>query len=130
MFTVADPRAQVFVAAGVANLLGDMFLILQLRMGIGGAAIATTAAQWAGALFFLGYMRRQARRGASVQSIGKRSSACLTQYTGSSTNLKCVMLLVPTVSETCFCHATIPGLSGYHVESTPYLHPIPPEYAI
>ncbi len=59
----ADPHAQVFVAAGVANLLGDMFLILQLRMGIGGAAIATTAAQWAGALFFLGYMRRQARWG-------------------------------------------------------------------
>ena len=52
---------QVFVAAGLANLVGDMVLILQLRMGIGGAAIATTAAQWAGALFFLGYMRRQAR---------------------------------------------------------------------
>ena len=55
-------RAQVFVAAGVANLVGDMVLILQLRMGISGAALATTAAQWAGALFFLGYLRRQARR--------------------------------------------------------------------
>lgn len=51
--------AQVFVAAGVANLVGDMVLILQLRMGISGAALATTAAQWAGAVFFLGYMRRQ-----------------------------------------------------------------------
>ena len=54
------------MAAGVANLVGDMVLILQLRMGIGGAAIATTAAQWAGALFFLGYLRRQARRSASM----------------------------------------------------------------
>ncbi len=51
--------AQVSVAAGIANLAADMALILQLRMGISGAALGTTAAQWAGALFFLWYLRRQ-----------------------------------------------------------------------
>ena len=62
MWLSSHVRLQVSVAAGVANLVADLALILQLRMGISGAALGTTAAQWAGALFFLGYLRRQVLR--------------------------------------------------------------------
>eukprot|EP00239_Pterosperma_sp_CCMP1384_P012660 CAMPEP_0197865472 /NCGR_PEP_ID=MMETSP1438-20131217/43676_1 /TAXON_ID=1461541 /ORGANISM="Pterosperma sp., Strain CCMP1384" /LENGTH=190 /DNA_ID=CAMNT_0043483949 /DNA_START=497 /DNA_END=1072 /DNA_ORIENTATION=- len=44
---------KVFVAAGLINLVGDWYLILQAGTGVAGAAWATLFAQYAGALMFL-----------------------------------------------------------------------------
>lgn len=39
--------------AGMFNLVSDVCLILHMGMGIAGAAVATVAAQYLGALIFL-----------------------------------------------------------------------------
>jgi len=43
----------------VVNTLGDYLLVVKMKQGIVGAAIATTAAQWAGTAAMIGPMRRK-----------------------------------------------------------------------
>lgn len=78
MFTIAAQGAclgqedmwtplKVILVSGLINLVGDMHLILNLKMGTVGAALATTAAQYAGAAFFLWYLIKGGSKGAGLK---------------------------------------------------------------
>jgi Na+-driven multidrug efflux pump len=51
----------VFACVGLANVVLDWWLIMGRGMGCTGAAIATAAAQWAGALYFFQHLRKKVR---------------------------------------------------------------------
>ena len=54
---------KIFACAGLLNLVGDVFLTLQLGWGVSGAAIATTASQAAAALYYVFISTRVGSRG-------------------------------------------------------------------
>lgn len=58
--------AGVLAAAGLLNAAGDMYLIANRGLGVAGAAAATTAAQIAGAVYFLWHLWRKGRQEGSV----------------------------------------------------------------
>lgn len=58
---------KVVLVSGLINLFGDMHLILNMKMGTVGAAMATTAAQYAGAIFFLWYLRKGGNKGKGLK---------------------------------------------------------------
>lgn len=68
-----DTRTPLVVAAGVngLNLVLDPLLIFGFDMGLAGAAIATVIAQYAGAIWFLGLIRR---RGMAARPAGLREA--------------------------------------------------------
>eukprot|EP01025_Chloroclados_australasicus_P036544 TRINITY_DN3726_c0_g2_i12.p2 TRINITY_DN3726_c0_g2~~TRINITY_DN3726_c0_g2_i12.p2 ORF type:complete len:570 (-),score=58.92 TRINITY_DN3726_c0_g2_i12:1201-2910(-) len=56
----------VYATAGVINLVVDLYLVLYINMGIRGAAIATTSAQYISTVLLIVYISRQARKGKGV----------------------------------------------------------------
>lgn len=64
-----DTRTPLVVTLGlnVVNLILDPLLIFGFGMGITGAAIATTIAQWTGALWFLDLLLRRRRAALGIQ---------------------------------------------------------------
>ncbi|GMH35693.1 hypothetical protein BSKO_03561 [Bryopsis sp. KO-2023] len=58
---------KVVLIGGLVNLVGDMYLILNLKMGTVGAALATTGAQYAGALFFIWYLVKGGNKGKGLK---------------------------------------------------------------
>lgn len=52
---------KVFASVAMLNLVGDVYLILGRGLGVFGAAAATTAAQYVGALYFFNYLRNKVR---------------------------------------------------------------------
>lgn len=68
-----DTRAPLFVALGTAlfNLVLELVLIYGFDQGIGASALATVLAQWIGALAYVRWVTRAARRaGASLRPHG------------------------------------------------------------
>lgn len=57
---------RVVIITGLVNLIGDLYLILHWQLGTVGAAIATTAAQYAGAAFFMWYLHKQGKNGKGI----------------------------------------------------------------
>lgn len=57
---------QVFAVAALVNLIGDVWLVMGLGWGVVGAAVATVAAQYIGAFFFIWYLRRQGQKPGGV----------------------------------------------------------------
>ncbi|MGI9037361.1 MAG: MATE family efflux transporter [Gemmatimonadota bacterium] len=66
-----DTRTPLVVTLGlnVVNLVLDPLLIFGFGMGITGAAIATTIAQWTGALWFLDLLLRRRRAALGIQIV-------------------------------------------------------------
>jgi putative MATE family efflux protein len=64
-----DTRTPLVVTLGlnVVNLVLDPILIFGLGLGIEGAAMATVAAQWTGALWFLDLLLRRRRRALGIE---------------------------------------------------------------
>lgn len=58
---------KVVLIGGLVNLIGDMYLILNLKMGTVGAALATTGAQYAGAAFFIWYLMKGGNKGKGLK---------------------------------------------------------------
>eukprot|EP01025_Chloroclados_australasicus_P069155 TRINITY_DN9707_c1_g1_i1.p1 TRINITY_DN9707_c1_g1~~TRINITY_DN9707_c1_g1_i1.p1 ORF type:complete len:784 (-),score=40.85 TRINITY_DN9707_c1_g1_i1:1146-3497(-) len=56
----------VYAVSGLINLALDMYLILGVGIGVTGAALATTAAQYIGTAFFLWYLRHKGKTGSGI----------------------------------------------------------------
>ncbi|KAL4424560.1 hypothetical protein ABPG77_009144 [Micractinium sp. CCAP 211/92] len=57
----------VLLAAGALNTVGDVYLISSRGMGVAGAALATAAAQYLGAAYFLWHLWHKERRGEGIR---------------------------------------------------------------
>jgi len=73
---------KIFAFAGVFNLVGDLYLILQAGWGVAGAAWATMAAQYVGAGLFLRSLHKsgQTARGVPLQWHGIPSVRALRPF--------------------------------------------------
>lgn len=80
---------KVFTAVALLNVVGDAWLILGEGMGVAGAAIATAAAQWSGALYFLRYIYKRGKQGRSVpiEWMGLPTAEGLRPFLGMATTL-------------------------------------------
>lgn len=80
---------RIFLMAGMFNLVSDVCLILHMGMGIAGAAVATVAAQYLGALIFLRvlYKRGQKAEGVPVRWRGLPTLTSMAPFAAMSSTL-------------------------------------------